>query len=126
MIGELLLFLVLLAQLSPSEMEARRIWFKATIARTALAPCMAALPEHATGFRSATAEWLQANAHLVDEGEASFRREAGDAFRPDEFDQDGASRQFADLLASFPREQKLQWCREQLQIMQPNPPGAHG
>ena len=121
MTGQILLYVLLLAQVPPEEIEARKIWFKATIVNSALAPCTSFLPGHATEFERASARWLEENAQSIREGEASFRREAGEAFRPEEFDIEGARRQFSELLATYPTERQVEWCRTQLQIESGDP-----
>lgn len=121
MMGQFLLYVLLLAQVTPEEIETRKIWFKATIVNSALAPCMSFLPGHATEFESSSARWLEENAEDIRKGEASFRREAGDAFRPEEFDIEGARRQFSELLATYPAERQIDWCRAQLQIDSTDP-----
>lgn len=102
--------------LPEDELKARRTWFDATIVRSALEPCKVAVPAQADAFERHAANWLQANEVTIRRGEASFRAEAGDAFRPEEFDIEGARRQFTGLLEGYTEERKRVWCEEQLQL----------
>lgn len=103
------------SDIAPSELEARKVWFKSVIVQMALKPCQEVLPSRADEFAMHAAHWLAIHDAQIARGDASLRAEAGDEFEREAIDFAGGERQFADLLAGYGGARRIEWCEQQLQ-----------
>jgi hypothetical protein len=97
---------------SPEDRAARQAYFQYLVRLGAIGPCSAVFPERASSFDQSHRAWLRENSQLIALGKESIRAVAGPDFDKKPYDVGAAERQITALLAGFPAEKRLPWCKE--------------